>query len=101
MRPPPLLAYLTSGAAVGLGSIFFFVVAVSFYWRGATKYGAMACILYGMAMCALGGYYVYTLNVWGWGYWQLATFIGCGALYFLISLATPKPPRERLDQLFG
>jgi sodium/proline symporter len=101
VRPPPLLAYLMSGAAVGLGSIFFFVVAVSFYWRGATKYGAMACILYGMAMCALGGYYVYTINAWGWGYWQLATFIGCGALYFLVSLVTPKPPKERLDELFG
>ncbi|MCS7139517.1 MAG: hypothetical protein N3F04_00190 [Candidatus Nezhaarchaeota archaeon] len=86
IEPPPLLAYLMAGAAVGLGCIFFFTLALTLYWRGAHKYGAIACMIYGLTMCVLGGYYVYTVRQWGWGYWWWATFVGCAVAYFGFSL---------------
>jgi sodium/proline symporter len=86
VRPPDLLAYLMSGAAVGMGCTFFFVLAMTLYWRGAHKYGALACMVYGLSMTALGGYYVYTINAWGWGNWWWATFVGCAATYVGFSL---------------
>lgn len=85
LRPPDLLAYLMAGAAVGLGCIFFYTLAVSLFWKGAHKLGAAACMIYGFAMTALGGYYVYTVAQWGWGNWWWATFIGCGIAYFAFS----------------
>ncbi|MEM0350453.1 MAG: hypothetical protein QXU61_01615, partial [Archaeoglobaceae archaeon] len=85
LRPPDLLAYLMAGAAVGLGCIFFYTLALSLFWKGAHKLGAIACMLYGFAMTALGGYYVYTVAQWGWGYWWWATFLGCGLCYFVFS----------------
>lgn len=85
LRPPDLLAYLMAGAAVGLGCIFFYTLAVSLFWKGAHKLGAMACMVYGFVMTALGGYYVYTVAQWGWGNWWWATFVGCGLSYFVFS----------------
>lgn len=85
-KPPDLLAYLMSGAAVGMGCIFFFVLAITLYWRKAHKYGALACMFYGFVMTALGGYYVYTVGQWGWGNWWWATFIGCALTYVGFSL---------------
>ncbi|RLE49308.1 MAG: hypothetical protein DRJ31_05340 [Candidatus Methanomethylicota archaeon] len=100
VKPPALLAYLMAGAAVGLGSIFFFVIAVSMYWKRATKWGAISCMAYGMIMVVLGGYYVYTINQWGWGNWVWATFTGCAILYFAVSLLTKPLPEEKLSKLF-
>lgn len=85
LKPPDLLAYLMAGAAVGMGCIFFYTLAVSLFWKGAHKLGAMACMIYGFTMTALGGYYVYTLAQWPWGNWWWATFIGCGICYFVFS----------------
>ncbi|RLF12966.1 MAG: hypothetical protein DRJ62_01325 [Thermoprotei archaeon] len=96
VRPPDLLAYLMAGAAVGLGCIFFFVLALTLYWRRAHKYGAIACMVYGLVMTVLGGYYVYTANEWGWGYWWWATFIGCAASYVGFSLVGRWLERRRI-----
>jgi Na+/proline symporter len=101
VKPPDLLAYLMSGAAVGMGCIFFFVLAMTLYWRGAHKYGALACMAYGFAMTALGGYYVYTVNEWGWGNWWWATFVGCAATYFGFSLLGRRVEEKRSRELHG
>ena len=55
---PPLLAIFMGMAAMGLGAIFFFVTAISYYWKGATKWGAICTVIYGTVMSALGGYFV-------------------------------------------
>ncbi|MDI9619371.1 MAG: hypothetical protein QFX33_00900 [Candidatus Nezhaarchaeota archaeon] len=94
-QPPPLLAYLMAGAATGLGCIFIFTLATTLYWRGAHKYGAIACMVYGLAMTVLGGYYVYTLGQWGWGYWWWATFIGCAVTYVGFSVLGRRLERGR------
>ncbi len=83
-NPPELLAYLMAGAAVGMGCIFFYVLALSLFWK-PHKLGAIACMVYGFIMTILGGYYVYTAAEWGWGNWWWATFIGCGITYFAFS----------------
>ena len=41
-RPPELLSIFMGMAAMGLGAIFFFVTAISYYWKRATKWGAVA-----------------------------------------------------------
>ncbi|MEM0083151.1 MAG: hypothetical protein QW102_01385 [Candidatus Nezhaarchaeales archaeon] len=95
-NPPDLLAYLMSGAAVGMGCIFFFVLALTLYWRKAHKYGSLACMIYGFVMTGLGGYYVYTEKVWGWGNWWWATFMGCALTYIGFSVLGRKLEERRV-----
>ena len=38
-RPPELLSIFMGMAAMGLGAVYFFVTAMSYYWKGATKAG--------------------------------------------------------------
>ncbi|MEN3059806.1 MAG: hypothetical protein ABC542_03940, partial [Candidatus Methanosuratincola petrocarbonis] len=100
--PPPVLSEFMSGSAVAQAGIFFFVVAVSMYWRRATKWGAVATIVYGMGVALLHP------NVYGkfvppfghWGVWALTLMLGCAAVYVAVSLATKPVPEERLSRLF-
>ncbi|MET1123709.1 MAG: hypothetical protein ABWW66_00400 [Archaeoglobaceae archaeon] len=99
---PPVLAEFMAGAAVGQAGIFFFVVAVSMYWKRATKHGAAATIVYGMLMTllhpkALGK--LVGLN--HWGIWAIALIFGCAAVYFTVSLATKPVQEEKLKELFA
>jgi Na+/proline symporter len=101
--PPPVLSEFMSGSAVAQGGIFFFVIAVSMYWKRATKWGAVATIVYGMAMALMHP------SVYGarlppfnsWSVWALALMFGCAAIYFGVSLLTKPVPEEKLKGLFG
>jgi len=101
--PPPVLSEFMSGSAVAQGGIFFFVVAISMYWKRATKWGAIATILYGMAMALMHP------SVYGarlppfnsWSVWAMALMFGCAAIYFGVSLLTKPVPEEKLKGLFG
>ncbi len=98
---PPVLSEFMAGAAVGQAGIFFFVVGASMYWKRATKWGAMAAIVYGLAMTllhpkALGA--MVGLN--HWGIWAMSLIFGCAALYFGVSLITKPLPEEKVEKLF-
>jgi Na+/proline symporter len=100
--PPPVLAEFMSGSAVAQGGIFFFVIAVSMYWKRATKWGAIATILYGLVMAlmhpAVYGARLPPFN--SWGVWAMALMFGCAAVYFGVSLLTKPVPEEKLAGLF-
>jgi len=101
--PPPVLAEFMAGAAVGQAGIFFTIVAISMYWKRATKWGAIAATIYGIIltilcpkapigpMVGLGHY----------GIWALLTIFGCMVVYFVFSLATKPLPPEKLERLFA
>ncbi|MEM1573408.1 MAG: hypothetical protein QXY96_02870 [Candidatus Methanomethylicaceae archaeon] len=101
--PPPVLSEFMAGSAVAQAGIFFFVVAVSMYWKRATKMGALCTIIYGMIVALLHpsvyGKYVYPFN--HWGIWALTLMLGCGVIYFITSLLTKPLPEERLKELFS
>ncbi len=100
--PPPVLSEFMSGSAVAQAGIFFFVIAVSMYWKRATKWGAVAAIVYGMGVALLHP------NVWGsklppfnhWGIWAIAVMGGCALVYVVVSLLTKQMPKEKLDKFF-
>jgi len=100
--PPPVLSEFMSGSAVAQGGIFFFVIAVSMYWKRATKWGAVATILYGMGMAlmhpAVYGARLPPFN--SWSVWALTLMFGCAAIYFIVSLLTKPVPDEKLKGLF-
>uniref|UniRef100_A0A7C3F2A4 Sodium:solute symporter family protein n=1 Tax=Candidatus Methanomethylicus mesodigestus TaxID=1867258 RepID=A0A7C3F2A4_9CREN len=100
--PPPVLSEFMSGSAVAQGGIFFFVVAVSMYWKRATKWGAVSTILYGMGMALLhpSVYGKYLPPFTHWGVWALALMGGCAAVYVVVSLLTKPVPEEKLSRLF-
>jgi Na+/proline symporter len=100
VNPPPLLSIFMGLAAMGLGAIFFFVTAVSYYWKGATKWGALVCVLYGTIMSAYGGYKVLLKKEIGMGTFEWWLVIGCGVLYFVVSAMTKPPSKALLDKLF-
>jgi len=99
-NPPPLLSIFMGLAAMGLGAIFFFVTVVSYYWKRATKWGAIACVLYGTAISIYGGYKVLYLKEMGMGTLEWLLIGGCGLLYFGISLLTKPPSQTLLAKLF-
>lgn len=101
--PPPVLSEFMAGSAVAQAGIFFFVVAVSMYWKRATKAGALATIIYGLSMALLHpsvyGRFIHPFN--HWGVWALTLMLGCGAIYFIVSLLTKPVSEERLRELFS
>jgi Na+/proline symporter len=100
VNPPPLLSIFMGLAAMGLGAIFVFVTAVSYYWKGATKWGALFTVLYGTGFSIYGGWKVLLKRQLGMGTFEWILVIGCGILYFAISAMTKPPSKELLDKLF-
>ena len=100
VNPPPLLSIFMGLAAMGLGAIFFYVTAISYYWKRATKWGAFWCVIYGTLMSIYGGYKVLLKKEMGMGTMEWILVIGCGLIYFLVSLATKPPSQALIDRLF-
>jgi Na+/proline symporter len=100
--PPPVLSEFMSGSAVAQAGIFFFVIAVSMYWKRATKWGAVATIIFGMVIALLHpsvyGSYLPPFN--NWGIWAMVLMFGCAAVYVGVSLVTKPLPEEKLAKLF-
>ena len=101
-RPPELLAVFMGLAAMGLGAIFFFLTAVSYYWKRATKWGAICTVIYGTIATLWGGWAVLARKpaLLGMGTMEWILVGGCVALYFGVSLMTKPPSQKLLDQLF-
>ena len=99
--PPPILSEFMAGSAVAQAGIFFFVVGVSMYWKRATKWGAVAAIIFGLFLTLLHpNAYGKLVGVYHWGQWALFLIFGSAAVYFLASLATKPPPEENLQKTF-
>lgn len=99
--PPPILSEFMAGSAVAQAGIFFFVVGVSMYWKRATKWGAVATIIYGLILTLLHPKaYGKFVGLYHWGYWALLLMFGSALIYFLASLATKPIPEEKLEKLF-
>jgi Na+/proline symporter len=86
---------------MGLGAIFFFVTAMSFYWKRATKWGAFWTVIYGTVASLAGGYFVFTKKVLGMATMEFILLAGCFILFFVVSLITKPPSRELIDKLFA
>ena len=101
-RPPELLAVFMGLAAMGLGAIFFFVTAVSYYWKGATKWGAIATVIYGTVATLWGGWAVLARKpaLLGMGTMEWILVGGCAVLYFGVSWLTQAPSKELINRLF-
>jgi len=99
--PPPILSEFMAGSAVAQAGIFFFVVGVSMYWKRATKWGAIATIIYGLVLTLLNPKaYGKLVGLYHWGYWALLLMFGSAATYFLVSIVTKPLPEEKLKKLF-
>lgn len=99
-KPPALLAVFMGYAAIGLGGIFIFCTAGSFYWKRATATGAILCMLYGVIATLIGSIYVSKGKI-GMGSLEFIVLGGCGFFYFIGSLLTKPVSEEKLKQLFG
>ncbi|MEA2090162.1 MAG: sodium:solute symporter family protein [Thermoproteota archaeon] len=99
--PPPILSEFMAGSAVAQAGIFFLVVGVSMYWKRATKWGAIATIIYGLILTLLHPKaYGKFVGLRHWGYWALLLMFGSALIYFLLSLATKPLPERKLKKLF-
>jgi sodium/proline symporter len=99
---PPLLAIFMGMAAMGLGAIYIFVTAVSYYWKGATKWGAICTVIYGTVMSILGGYWVLFKKPpsLGMGTMEWILIGGCFVIFFLVSFMTKPPSEKTMNLLF-
>ena len=59
VNPPPLLSVFMGLAAMGMGAIFFLITTISYYWKRATKWGAILTVLYGTILTPIGGHLVF------------------------------------------
>ncbi|MCS7180848.1 MAG: hypothetical protein NZ891_05810, partial [bacterium] len=98
-KPPPLLAVFMGYASIGLGGIFIFCTAVSFYWKRATATGAILCMLYGLLSTLIGSIFVNSKKI-GMGTLEFIVLIGCGVFYFAGSLLSKPLSDEKLKQIF-
>jgi Na+/proline symporter len=99
--PPPILSEFMAGSAVAQAGIFFFVVGVSMYWKRATKWGAIATVIYGLVLTMLHPKaYGKFIGLYHWGYWALLLMFGSALVYLIVSLATKSIPKEKLEELF-
>ena len=89
-------------AAMGLGAIFVFVTVVSYYWKGATKIGAMATVIFGTVAALWGGWAVFGSKppLIGMGTMEWILIGGCAIAYFGGSFISKPPSAELLDKLF-
>ncbi|HUJ90267.1 MAG TPA: hypothetical protein VLX12_08735 [Syntrophorhabdales bacterium] len=102
VRPPPLLSIFMGLAAMGLGAVFFFVTAISYYWKRATKWGAICCVIWGTLATLYGGSTVLVPKPsYGMGSYEWFLVISCALVYFTVSLITKPPKRELIDKLFS
>ncbi|MDH5447852.1 MAG: sodium:solute symporter family protein [Candidatus Bathyarchaeota archaeon] len=100
--PPPILSEFMAGSAVAQAGIFFFVVGVSMYWKRATKWGAIATIIYGLILTILHpNAYGKVVGLHHWGCWALLLMFGAALIYFSVSLATKPVSEEKLEKLFS
>jgi sodium/proline symporter len=99
---PPLLAIFMGMAAMGLGAIYIFVTAVSYYWKGATKWGAICTVIYGTVMSILGGYWVLFKKPpsLGMGTMEWILIGGCFVIFFGVSFMTKPPSEKTMNLLF-
>jgi Na+/proline symporter len=100
-RPPELLSMFMGLAAMGLGAIFFFVTAISFYWKKATKWGAFWTVIYGTVATLTGGYLVFTKKVLGMATMEFILLGGCLIIFFGVSFLTKPPSKKLIDGLFS
>jgi sodium/proline symporter len=99
-NPPELLSIFMGLAAMGLGAVFFFVTAMSYYWKRATKWGATCTVIWGTLATLYGGYSVLYKKMYGMGSYEWFLVISCGLVYFIVSALTKPPKQELIDRLF-
>lgn len=98
-NPPELLAIFMGFAAIGLGGTFFYVTAISYYWKKASSLGVILAVVYGLIATLWGAWNVAHNNLgMGWMFWIV--FIGCGVLYFIGGFAGRKPDEETMRKAF-
>ena len=91
-KPPPALAVLMAASAVAQAGIFFFTVTISMYRNRATKWGVLATMIYGLIVMLLHPKYGFgpIIGLVHWGIWAMMLILGCGLVYFIVSLLTSK-----------
>ena len=102
VAPPPFLSVFMGMAAAGMGAVYFFVTAMSYYWKGATKAGAMATVVVGTGISIWGAWAVLVSKpaVIGMGKFIWMQAIICGLVFYIVGAVTKKPSKELLDKLF-
>jgi len=77
-------------------------VTIGLYWKGSTKAGALASMIGGL-VTGLGWYLVvYKKPMFGalaWVYPVIPALAVAVPLFFVVSLATPRPPKEVVEIL--
>jgi len=107
-NPPELLSVFMGMSAMGLGAIFFLVTAISYYWKGATKWGATCTVVFGTIATLFGGWAVLSRKelfglkppLLGMGTMEWILIFGCVIIYFGVSAITKPPSDKTLNLLF-
>jgi len=103
VRPPELLSIFMGMAAMGLGAVFFFVTAISYYWKRATKWGAICTVVWGTVFTLYGSWAVLYAKPpkYGMGSYEWFLVLSCGAIYFIVSALTQPPSKELIAKLWS
>jgi len=96
-NPPEMMMLFHYLVNPGLGFTFFFILIIGFYWKGATKAGAIVSCL-GVLFATM--YLRFVLN-WPQGPLCFWTFLLCAVLFFGVSFVTRAPQTKLVDDLFS
>lgn len=95
-RPPEMMMLLHYLVNPGLGFTFFFTVIVGFYWKRATKWGAITAVI---GVTATTMYLRFGLN-WPQGPLFFWMFLLAAVLFFGVSLLTRPPQTAEVREMF-
>ncbi len=89
---------IVSFAWAGFGAVFGPVVLFSLFWKRTTKWGALAGMVSGGCMVFIWKYLVRPLGG-AWNIYELLpAFIVACVFIIVVSLVTPKPSQEIMDE---
>ena len=99
LSPPAFLEWVILYAIGGLVAVYFASLMWGLYWKRANKYGALASMIGGIPVFIISDIYLkpYLQGI----HPVIPAFIVSNLLMIVVSLLTPKPPREVIKLFWG
>jgi sodium/pantothenate symporter len=97
---PPLIQWIILFSIGGLEAATFAPLLLGMFWKRGTTIGAIASVVWGMIIYALGNTVFPQLGVWG-AHPSLVSVLSALVVYVIVSLLTPRPSENVVWTFWG
>lgn len=97
---PPLIQWIIFFSIGGLEAATFGPILLGMFWKRGNRYGALASIVWGMVIYALGNTVLPQIALLG-SHPSLVSVLSAMIVYIVVSLATPAPDMDIIQTFWG